>query len=63
MMDKKDLIGKVIAKIDIDRNGVKILCADGTMFVYGASCGEYSIWDMLGSGDKVIYSRLGDDDN
>ena len=51
-MNEKDLIGKTIEKIDIDGYGVEIRFTDGTEFVYNASDGGYSGWD-ISKGDEV----------
>ena len=45
-MNKKDLIGKTIEKIDIDGYGVEIRFTDGTEFVYNASDAGFSCWDI-----------------
>ena len=45
-MNEKDLIGKTIEKIDVDGFGVEIRFTDGTEFVYNASDGGYSGWDI-----------------
>ena len=51
-MDEKDLIGKTIEKIDVDGYGVEIRFTDGTEFVYGASDGGYSSWDISKDGES-----------
>ena len=46
-MEDKELIGKTIKSIDVDGFGVDIVFTDGTEFVYGASDGGYSSWDII----------------
>ena len=50
-MDEKDLIGKTIEEIDIDGYGIEIRFTDGTEFVYNASDGGYSGWDISKGGE------------
>ncbi len=50
-MGEKDLIGKTIKSIDINGFGVEIVFTDGTKFVYCASDGGYSNWDILRCGE------------
>ena len=45
-MNEKDLIGKTIEKIEVDGYGIEMRLTDGTMFVYSASDGGYSNWDI-----------------
>ena len=51
-MSEKDLIGKTIKSIDVDGFGMEIVFTDGTKFVYSATDGGYSNWDIL-RGDEV----------
>ena len=50
-MDEQDLINKTIEKIDIDGFGIEIRFTDGTEFVYSASDGGYSCWDISKDGE------------
>lgn len=50
-MNEKDLIGKTIEKIDVDGYGIEISFTDGTEFVYDASDGGYSCWDISKDGE------------
>ena len=51
-MDEKDLIGKTIKTIDVDGFSAEILFTDGTKFVYDASDGGYSYWEILKDGEE-----------
>lgn len=54
-MNEKDLIGKTIEKIDIDGYGIEIRFNDGTEFVYNASDGGYSCWDISKGGEVDVH--------
>lgn len=45
-MNEKDLIGKTIKSIEVDGYGIEMRFTDGTVFVYSASDGGYSCWDI-----------------
>lgn len=45
-MTEKDLIGKIVEKIDIDGYGVDMIFTDGTILSYNSSDGGYSSWDV-----------------
>ena len=45
-MTEKDLIGKTIESVEVDGYGIEMRFTDGTVFVYGASDGGYSNWDI-----------------
>ncbi len=45
-MTEKDLIGKTIESAEVDGHGIEIHFTDGTVFVYDASDGGYSNWDI-----------------
>lgn len=46
MMDEKILVGKTIAKIEVDGFDVNIVFTDGTVFKYESSDGGYSCWNI-----------------
>ena len=45
-MTEKDLIGKIIKSVEINGYGIEMRFTDGTVFVYDASDGGYSCWDI-----------------
>ena len=51
-MNDKDLIGKTIKEIVVCGYGIEILFTDGTEFVYDASDGGYSCWDISKDGER-----------
>lgn len=44
-MNVNEMIGKTVVAVEVDGFGVNIEFNDGTVFVYGASDGGYSLWD------------------
>lgn len=46
MISERDLIGKTIKGIRIDGFEVYIVFTDGTRFLYEASDGGYSLWNI-----------------
>ena len=42
-----DSVGKTIQEISVDGYGVELIFTDGTSFIYSASDGGYSSWDIL----------------
>lgn len=53
MLDASILIGKTIARIDVDRFDVDIVFTDGTVFEYESSDGGYSCWDIYKNDDTI----------
>ena len=53
MLDASILIGKTIARIDVDRFDVDIVFTDGTVFEYESSEGGYSCWDIYKNDDTI----------
>lgn len=52
-MDEQILVGKTVAKIEVDGFDVEITFTDGTVFWYSASDGGYSNWDIYKSNDHA----------
>ena len=52
-MDEKILVGKTIAKIDVDGFDVNIVFTDGTVFEYESSDGGYSCWNIYKNDDHA----------
>lgn len=56
MLDNENiLIGKTIAKIDVDGFEVNIVFTDGTVFEYASSDGGYSSWNIHKNDDNALY--------
>ena len=53
MMDEKKLVGKTIARIDVDGFDVNIVFTDGTVFEYESSDGGYSCWNIYKNDNNV----------
>ena len=53
MLDTSILVGKTIAKIEVDGFDVDIIFTDGTVFKYESSDGGYSCWDIHKSNDHA----------
>lgn len=53
MLDTSILVGKTIARIDVDGFDVDIVFTDGTVFEYESSDGGYSCWDIYKSNDNA----------
>lgn len=53
MLDASILVGKTIARIEVDRFDVDIVFTDGTVFEYESSDGGYSCWDIYKSNDHA----------
>ena len=53
MLDTKALVGKTIARIDVDRFDVDIVFTDGTVFEYESSDGSYSCWNIYKNDDNI----------
>lgn len=53
MLDESILIGKTIAKIDVDGFDVNIVFTDGTVFEYESSDGGYSMWNIYKNDDNI----------
>ncbi len=47
---EKKMIGKTIAKAEIDGHGIHITFADGSVFDYDASDGGYSQYELTDNG-------------
>ena len=53
-MTEKDLIGKTIKSVEVDGYGIEMHFADGTVFVYYASDGGYSNWEIEKDDNKIM---------
>ncbi len=53
MLDTKTLVGKTIARIDVDGFDVDIVFTDGTVFEYESSDGGYSCWNIYKNDNNV----------
>lgn len=53
MMDERILVGKTVARVDIDRSEAKIVFTDGTVLWCNASDNCYLDWDIYKSNDHV----------
>ena len=53
MLDTSILVGKTIAKIEVDEFDVDIIFTDGTVFKYESSDGGYSCWNIYKSNDHA----------
>ncbi len=53
MMDERILMGKTVARVDIDRSEAKIVFTDGTVLWCNASDNCYLDWDIYKSNDHV----------
>lgn len=53
MLDASVLVGKTIARIDVDRFDVNIVFTDGTVFEYESSDGGYSCWNIHKNNDHA----------
>lgn len=45
-MTEQDLIGKTVEEVNVDGYSVEIVFTDGITFLYSASDGGYSSWDV-----------------
>lgn len=53
MLDTKALVGKTIARIEVDGFDVDIVFTDGTVFEYESSDGGYSCWNIYKNDDNI----------
>ena len=53
MLDASILVGKTIARIEVDGFDVDIVFTDGTVFKYESSDGGYSCWDIYKKDNNV----------
>lgn len=53
MLDASILVGKTIARIDVDGFDVDIVFTDGTVFEYESSDGGYSCWNIYKNDDHA----------
>lgn len=53
MLDASILVGKTIARIEVDGFDVDIVFTDGTLFEYESSDGGYSCWNIYKNDDHA----------
>jgi hypothetical protein len=56
-MTEKDLIGKTIESVEVNGYGIEMRFTDGAVFVYYASDGGYSSWEIEKDDNALTLGR------